>query len=586
MTYPKRTHFAGTLTKTNIGETVTLNGWVAVRRDLGGLIFADVRDYTGITQVVFSPQYSPQLSELASELRHEYVVAIKGEVRQREQINKNIFTGEIEIYCSELVIINKSEPTPIDVGKRDSTNEELLLKYRYIDLREKKLQDILRMRNNVYQITHKYFAENNFVEVETPILVKSTPEGARDYLVPSRIHHGKFYALPQSPQIYKQILMVSGIDRYVQITKCFRDEDLRADRQPEFTQIDFEMSFVDQEDVLQITEKYIAKVWQEIKGVEMKVPFMRMPYNEAMNRYGSDKPDIRFQMEIQDLTDLFINTEFNVFKKIFEFNGTIRGINFKGGAKYSRKQIDEIIDYAKKYGAGGLIWLKVNEEGFEGSNAKFVSKDESKNLIEKFNATMGDMILIVAEKKQIALNSIGQVRLEIAKREGIINKNENAPLFIIDFPMFEPDENNLPVPVHHAFTSYKKEDEHLLDINPFEVRANCYDLVINGYEIGSGSIRIFDKVTQSKIFDMMGLTIEEANTKFGFLLEAFRYGAPPHGGYGLGLDRMIMLLAGTENIRDVIAFPKTTSASSLMDETPSLVDEDLLKIIGIKLLQK
>lgn len=583
MQYPKRTHFAGTLTKGNIGETVTLNGWVATRRDLGGLIFADIRDYTGISQVVFSPQFSETTALLAAELRNEFVVAAKGEVRLREQINSNIPTGEIEIYCNELVIINRSEPTPIDIGKRASTGEELLLKYRYLDLRDKRLQDILRMRNKLYQITHNFFSDNNFVEIETPMLVKSTPEGARDYLVPSRIHKGKFYALPQSPQIYKQILMVAGFDRYVQITKCFRDEDLRADRQPEFTQIDLEMSFVEQEDVLQLTENYIFKVWKEIINIEIPFPFPRMTYHEAISRFGSDKPDTRFGLELCSLTDLLTQSEFNVFKNIIQSNGSIQGINFVGGAKYSRKQIDELTEHAKKYGAGGLVWLKVTDNNFEGSSAKFISEPEQQALKARFNATSGDLLLIVADKKNVVLNALGQLRLEIARKENLIDKSKVAPLFVVDFPMFEPDENNNPVPVHHPFTSFKKEDENLLNTDPFAVRANCYDLVINGYEIGSGSIRIFDKATQSKIFDMLGMSHEEANKKFGFLLEAFRYGAPPHGGYGLGMDRLVMLLANTDNIRDVIAFPKTTSASSLMDETPSLANPDQLKTLSINI---
>lgn len=582
--YPKRTHYAAKLHVGDIGSTVALNGWVASRRDLGGLIFIDVRDYTGIAQVVISPQHAPELMELASELRSEFVVAVQGEVRRRERPNPLLPTGEIEIYCTGLVILNRAETTPFEIGKRENISEDLRLKYRYLDLRDPEMQRIMRLRSQVYQITHHFFAEEGFVEIETPMLVRSTPEGARDYLVPSRIHEGKFYALPQSPQIYKQILMVAGYDRYVQITKCFRDEDLRADRQPEFTQLDLEMSFVDQEDVLQLVERYLERVWKEVKGMDLALPILRMPFQEAMTRFGTDKPDIRFGLELRDVEDLFGETEFSVFKSTIENGGSIAGINFIGGAGYSRKQIDELTEVAKRYGAKGLVWLKVTAGDMEGGSAKFLSATEKAALRERLQAGEGDMLLLVADRWDTCHIALGALRLEIGRRENLIDKGSDAILFIVDFPMFEADkESGKPIPVHHPFTSYKPEDAHLLETDPLKVRANCYDLVINGYELASGSIRIHDRETQSKIFSMIGLSEEEAQKKFGFMLDAFRYGAPPHGGIAPGIDRLIMILAGTDNIRDVVAFPKTTSAASLMDEAPSLVSDDQLRGLHIRL---
>jgi aspartyl-tRNA synthetase len=586
--YPARTHYAGRLTANSVGNTIALNGWVDSRRDLGGLIFIDIRDYTGIAQVVFSPQHAPELMEQAAELRGEYVVAVKGEVRRRENPNLNLPTGQIEIYCTELVILNRSEVTPFVVGQRERASEELRLKYRYLDLRDAELQRILRLRNKVYQVIHEYFAENGFVEIETPMMVRSTPEGARDYLVPSRIHPGHFYALPQSPQIYKQLLMVSGFDRYMQIARCMRDEDLRADRQPEFTQLDLEMSFVEQEDVLQMTEGFIGRLWHEVKGVDIQLPLRRMTYREAMSRFGTDKPDTRFGLELQELEGIFGATEFTVFKSTLESNGAIAGINFIGGAKYSRKQIDELTEHVKRYGAKGLVWLKVTADDMEGGSAKFLSAEEKSALREKLGAGEGDMLLIVADVWRTAHIALGALRLEIARREEMIAKIYDDILFIVDFPMFEEidAESGMPVPAHHAFTSYRKEDEHMLDSDPMNVRSNSYDLVINGYEVASGSIRIHDRETQAKIFRLLGLTDEEAKQKFGFLLEAFRYGTPPHGGIAPGIDRLVMILAGTDNIRDVIAFPKTAKASSLMDEAPSPVPEELLKSLGLALVKK
>jgi aspartyl-tRNA synthetase len=584
--YPARTHYAGKLTPSDIGTKVSLNGWVDARRNLGGLIFVDLRDHTGIAQAVFSPDFAPELMDPAGELRSEFVVAITGEVRRREKHNLLMPTGEIEIYCTELAILNRADTPPFEIGKRDQVGEELRLKYRYLDLRDAEMQRIIRMRSQVYHVTHQYFSEHGFVEIETPMLVRSTPEGARDYLVPSRIHPGKFYALPQSPQIYKQLLMVSGFDRYMQIAKCMRDEDLRADRQPEFTQLDLEMSFVEQEDVLELIEGYLVRMWKEVKGVDLQVPLARMAYREAMERYGTDKPDIRFALELRDAGDLFGATEFSVFKGALESGGSIAGINVVGGAaKYSRKHIDELTELAKRYGAKGLVWLKVTAEDMEGGSAKFLSADEKAGLRERFNASEGDLLLAVADTWRVAHIAMGALRLEIARREEMIPKNIDAPLFVVDFPMFDADEETgKPVPAHHPFTSYKKEDEHLLETDPLAVRANAYDLVINGYELASGSIRIHDRATQAKIFQHIGLSDEEAREKFGFLLEAFRYGAPPHGGIAPGIDRLVMILAGTDNIRDVIAFPKTASAASLMDEAPSALRDENLRPLHIRLL--
>jgi len=584
--YPVRTHLAGRLHPADIGSTVTLNGWVATRRDLGGLIFIDLRDHSGIAQAVFSPQNAPELMELAAELRSEYVVSVTGQVRRREKPNPQLPTGEIEIYCTDLVILNRADTPPFEIGRREQVGEELRLKYRYLDLRDARMQEIMRMRSNVYLITHQYFAEHGFVEIETPMLVRATPEGARDYLVPSRVHPGKFYALPQSPQIYKQLLMVAGYDRYMQITRCFRDEDLRADRQPEFTQIDLEMSFVEQEDVLELTEGYLARLWKEIKGVDLSLPLPRMPYHEAMSRFGTDKPDTRFGLELKDAGDLFGSTEFSVFRGALENGGSIAGINVVGGAGYSRRQIDELTELAKRHGAKGLVWLKVTADDMEGGSARFLSAEEKAGLRERLEAGEGDLLLLVADDWNTSHIALGALRLEIGRRQELIPYHTDAPLFIVDFPMFERDaETGRPVPAHHPFTSYRKEDEHLLDTEPLKVRANAYDLVINGYELASGSIRIHDRATQARIFSLIGLADEEAQEKFGFLLEAFRYGAPPHGGIAPGLDRLVMILAGTDNIRDVIAFPKTTSASSLMDDAPSATGDEQLKGLHIRLLR-
>ncbi len=583
--YAARTQYAGTIGPEDIGRSVTLNGWVETRRDLGGLIFIDVRDHTGIAQAVFSPQDSPALMQTASELRNEFVVAITGEVRAREKPNPALPTGEVELVATGLTLLNRSDVPPFEIGAREKASEELRLKYRYLDLRDAELQRILRLRSRLLAVTRAYFSEHGFAEIETPMMVRSTPEGARDYLVPSRLHPGEFYALPQSPQIYKQLLMVAGFDRYMQIARCMRDEDLRADRQPEFTQLDLEMSFVTQEDVLQIVEGYLARLWRELRGVELELPLMRMPYREAITRFGSDKPDVRFALELRDVDDLVADSGFGVFGDAIAAGGSVAGLNFTGGASYSRKQIDELTEHVKRYGARGLVWLKATAEDLEGGAAKFLSDAERTGLRERFEAAEGDMLLLVADAWRTCHIALGALRLEIARREQLIPHDVDAPLFVVDFPMFEEidTETGQPVPAHHVFTSYRAEDEHLLESDPLAVRANAYDLVINGYEIASGSIRIHDRETQRRIFNLIGLTDEEAEQKFGFLLEAFRYGAPPHGGIAPGLDRLTMILAGTDNIRDVIAFPKTLSATSLMDNAPSPVSDEQLAALHIRL---
>ena len=583
--FAHRTAYAGILDEASIGSTVTLNGWVSGRRDLGGLIFIDVRDHTGIAQVVFSPQHAPQLMDNASELRDEFVIAVTGEVRRRENPNRDLPTGMVEVYAESFAILNRSEVPPFDVVDRTRSSEELRLKHRYLELRSPALQRTLRIRNAVYQVVHGYFAANGFVEIETPLLIRATPEGARDYVVPSRVHPGKFFALPQSPQIYKQILMIAGFDRYVQIAKCLRDEDLRADRQPEFTQIDMEMAFVEQEDVLRISEGFIAALWKEIHGVELPLPFDRLTYRQAMTRYGSDKPDRRFGMELKGCNDIFQRSEFGVFSKVLEFNGAIAGICLPGGSGYSRKIIDELTEHVKRYGAKGLVWLKVSPEGLEGGSAKHLTDDEVNRLIERFDAREGDIIFLVADTWYTAHHALGELRLEVARREAMIPADVDDFLFVVDFPMFEELHplTGKPVPAHHPFTSFREEDRPKLESEPMEVRANAYDLVINGYEAAGGSIRMHDTRDQYLVLDRIGLSEDEAREKFGFLLDALQYGAPPHGGIAFGLDRLVMILAGTSNIRDVIAFPKTTSAMSLMDRAPSPIDALQLQELGINL---
>jgi len=589
MSFLKRNINCGELRDTDVSRKVVLNGWAATVRNLGGLIFVDMRDRYGITQVIFEPEFNPELAEKAKEIRSEFVLWVEGEVRLRSNPNQVIPTGLIEVVASNFGIINKAELPPFPIEDGIETGEETKLKYRYLDLRRPELQRKFIIRNKLYQIVHQYYHENNFLEVETPVLMKSTPEGARDFLVPSRINKGKFYALPQSPQIFKQILMISGFDRYMQIVKCFRDEDLRSDRQPEFTQVDVEMSFIDRDDIISVTEGLFVKVWKEILGLDIQSPIRRMSYAEAMSRYGSDKPDLRFGMEINHLSSGLMSTEFKVFQDIVAANGLIASIKVTNGASLSRKVIDELTEFAKKYGAKGLAWIKISNGEISSPISKFLTEEQMEFIIRSNDAKDGDLILISSDKRNRALTILGALRLEVARRQGIFEKVKNnfELLWVVDFPLFEYDEEaGRYFAMHHPFTSPMEEDFHLLDTNPGEVRAKAYDIVCNGAEIGGGSIRIHDNVIQQKMFDKLGLSESEIDEKFGFLIKALKYGAPPHGGIALGLDRIVMILSGTDNIRDVIAFPKTTSGLSLMDGSPSEVELSQLNELGIDLFRK
>jgi aspartyl-tRNA synthetase len=587
MQFKRRTHTCGELREKNIGENVVLNGWVDTRRDLGGLIFIDLRDRYGITQIVFEPGFNKEAHENAKELRSEFVISIEGQVRRRppETDNPAIPTGHIDIMVNKLTILNEALTPPFPIKDRIETNEETRLKYRYLDLRRTSLQKNILMRHKMYHVVRSYFDKNNFVEIETPVLMKSTPEGARDYLVPSRLHKGKFYALPQSPQTYKQILMVAGFDRYFQIVKCFRDEDLRADRQPEFTQIDVEMSFVDQEDIFMLVEGLMKELFKEILKTDMELPLPKLTFDEAMEKYGSDKPDTRFDLEMVTLNKVFQNTEFKVFNDQIAKNGIITGLLAPGCGDYTRNQLDVLTDFVKKLGAGGLIWIRVKENDIEAPVAKFFSDEEKKNLTQMLNAKPGDLMLIVSGPKLKALSIMGQLRLEMARRLNLIQQNSgNKLLWVTDFPLFEWDEiTKRNYAMHHPFTSPRLEDIDLLEKNPSMVKARAYDLVLNGNEIAGGSIRIHDSELQSKMFNALGISKEEAEHKFGFLMNAFKYGAPPHGGIAFGFDRLAMLFAGEDSIREVIAFPKTASAISVMDDAPSTVSEEQLKELHIKI---
>jgi len=587
MKFRKRTHTCGELRKSNVGEKVVLNGWVDSRRDLGGMIFIYVRDRYGMTQVVFEQSEGSEAYELAKKLRTEYVISVEGKVvsRPADQINSEVSTGEIDVKAEKLIILNEAETTPFQIRDNIDVFEDLRLKYRYLDLRRPKMQKNLLLRHRVYQIVRNYFDENGFVEIETPMLMKSTPEGARDFLVPSRLHKGKFYALPQSPQTYKQILMVSGFDRYFQITKCFRDEDLRADRQPEFTQIDVEMSFVDTEDVFEIVEGLMQRLFKEIWNRDLEIPLPRLSFDEAMEKYGSDKPDLRFGLEMVTLNGIFANTNFRVFRDVLAKNGIITGLLANGCGNYSRNQLDQLTNFVKKLGAGGLVWIKVKNGQLESPVAKFFTDDEKEKLAEKMGAKEGDLILILSDQRSKALSIMGALRLEMAKRLNLIR--EDTPpslLWITDFPLLEWDEETQRYyAMHHPFTSPRTEDIPLLETEPGKVKARAYDLVLNGNEIAGGSIRIHNSDLQAKMFKVLGISEKEAEEKFGFLMNAFKYGAPPHGGIAFGFDRLVMLFAGESSIRDVMAFPKTTSGLSLMDDSPSEVSEEQLRELHIKI---
>lgn len=582
----KRTHYCGELRKSDIGKGVTLTGWVHRRRDHGGLIFIDLRDRTGLVQVVFNPERETDAHRMAHELRSEYVISASGKVssRPRGTGNPRLPTGEIEVICNHLEILNASKTPPISIEEETEVSENLRLKYRYLDLRRDSLRENLIFRYRFIRAIREFLHAKGFIDVETPFLTKSTPEGARDYLVPSRLNPGHFYALPQSPQLFKQILMVAGFDRYYQIVRCFRDEDLRADRQPEFTQIDLEMSFIEREDVLSLMEEMLSSVIKETKGVEIKTPFPRMSYSEVLDRYGTDKPDIRFGLELSDISDIALAVEFRVFRQTIEQKGVVKGFAAKGLAVFSRRELDELTELAKGYGAQGLAWVKVTGNGFESPIAKFFKEGQLNSVAQRLNAERDDLMIFVADKPKVVNDALAQLRLSIAERLKLVNKDEYSFLWVLDFPLLEWDEEEKRyVAMHHPFTSPIDEDIPLLDGDPLRVRAKAYDIVMNGEEIGGGSIRIHTRALQRKMFELLSIGEEEAEAKFGFLLEALEYGAPPHGGIAFGLDRIIMLLAGAESIRDVIAFPKTQKGICPMTEAPSPVEKRQLKELHLRI---
>ncbi|MFA6940358.1 MAG: aspartate--tRNA ligase [Clostridiaceae bacterium] len=582
----KRTIMCGELRETHIGKKETVMGWVSKKRNLGGLVFVDLRDRTGIVQVVFGEKVDKEAFIKSDSLKPEYCIAVTGEVVKRESENSNMETGSIEILGSTLKILSESETPPIIIKENLDTDENIRLKYRYLDLRRPDMQKIFIIRHKTAKVVRDFMNENGFLELETPMLTKSTPEGARDYLVPSRNYDGRFYALPQSPQLFKQLFMVSGFDRYFQIVKCFRDEDLRANRQPEFTQIDMEMSFVDMEDVIGINERLIQKVFKEIKGMDIEIPFMRMPYKEVMDKYGSDKPDIRFKMEINDISKIFENTSFQMFKDTLENGGSVRAIKVDGGANFSRKEIDKLGEFVKTYKVKGLSYIAFKEDGVKSSISKFLSEDDIEKIKESLNVNLSDIVFIAADIDKRVLSAMGALRLEIANKLSILKDNKEFKfLWVTEFPLLSYDEEEKRfVAEHHPFTMPMDEDIKYLDSDPLRVRAKAYDIVLNGEELGGGSIRIHDSALQEKMFSVIGLSKEKAWERFGFLLTAFKFGPPPHGGLAFGFDRFIMFLAGTGNIKDVVAFPKNQNAYCPLTDAPSTVDEKQLTELGISLI--
>ncbi len=581
----KRTSYAGDLRASDIGKEVIIMGWVQKKRNLGGLVFVDLRDRAGIAQVVFDTEVSEEAFKKAEKLGSEYVIAVKGKVCERQAKNPNMPTGDVEIFAKELRVLNQSQTPPIYIKDDDEVSEALRLKYRYLDLRKPKMQRNLMLRHKVANVVRNYLSDNYFCEIETPFLVKPTPEGARDYLVPSRVNEGKFYALPQSPQLYKQLLMVSGMDRYFQIVKCFRDEDLRADRQPEFTQIDCEMSFVEEEDVMSIMEGMLKEIFKQVLNKDIEIPFPRITYAQAMERFGSDKPDTRYALEFVNLTDTVADCGFKVFSACAKEGYSVRAINVEGGAeKFTRKAISHLEDHAKTYKAKGLAWMKLTEEGVTSPIAKFFTEEELEKIIKAMNAKEGDLLLFVADKDSVVFNALGQVRIAVADKLGLADKNQFNMLWVTEFPIFEEDEETGRfTAMHHPFTSPLDEDLDKLETgDKHKLRAKAYDIVMNGYEVGGGSIRISDAQVQQKMFRALGFTDEEAYNKFGFLLDAFKFGTPPHGGLAFGLDRLVMLLAGADNIREVIAFPKNQNAVCPMTNAPSVADEEQLKELSIR----
>ena len=580
-----RTHHLNELSKKHIGSKVTVCGWVNRRRDHGGLIFIDLRDRYGITQIVFDPKIDEQAHSKAEQLRSEWVIKVSGLVRSRgeKMANPNLATGEIEVAVSSLEISSKANTPPFSIADTEiDVHDELRLTHRYLDLRRQELKNIISMRSVATNVIRKNLLQNEFLEVETPILTKSTPEGARDYVVPSRVHPHHFYALPQSPQIYKQLLMVSGFDRYFQIARCFRDEDLRADRQPEFTQVDIEMSFISQEDVIAMTEALFKDLWKECKNIDLQQPFKRYSHNECMEKYGTDRPDLRFGMEFLNVDKIAKQSSFSIFTSAIEKGSIVRAINVPGGASLSRREIDQLTDFTKQFGLGGLAWMKMDEKGLSSNIVKFFDENLQKDLLQITKSKTGDLILFAAAEKSIVLQSLDHLRRHLAEKLELIDKDQLEFLWVVDFPLFETDkETGNLTSIHHPFTSPLQEDIHLLDTDPINIRSNAYDLVLNGSELGGGSIRIHDSLLQKKIFTLLQLSEEEIEEKFGFLTKALSYGAPPHGGIAFGLDRIMMLLTGAESIRDVIAFPKTQKASDLMMSSPSSVSDDQLEELAI-----
>ncbi|MDN4077650.1 aspartate--tRNA ligase [Paenibacillus polymyxa] len=585
----KRSHQCGALTHAHIGETVTLNGWVQTRRDLGGVLFIDLRDRSGIVQIVFNPAYSGEALQIADRVRSEYVLEVTGTVvkRDAETINTNLSTGEIEVRVTEIEVLNASKTPPFFIEDGVEVDESLRLKYRYLDLRRPEMHQTLKLRSKAAKVFRDFLDGEDFIEVETPILTKSSPEGARDYLVPSRVHEGEFFALPQSPQLYKQLLMVGGLERYYQVARCFRDEDLRADRQPEFTQIDIETSFMQQDDLLPMMERLMVKLFKETVGVELETPFQRITHAEAMDKYGSDKPDLRFGLELINVNDIVATSGVKVFASVIEKGGEVKVLNAKGCGTWSRKDIDDLGPFAARYGAKGLAWIQVKEGEFKGPIVKFFTPEEIEALKERTGAEEGDLLLFSADNKKVVADVLGALRLKIGRHLGLIDDNKFKFAWVVDFPLLGYDEEQKRyVAEHHPFTRPKEEDLALMDTDPGQVRAQAYDIVLNGYEVGGGSMRIFKREVQEKMFKALNLPPEEVKDKFGYLLDAFEYGTPPHGGIAFGFDRLVMLLAGRTNLRETIAFPKTASATDLLMDAPAEVDQAQLDQLHIRLAPK